>query len=70
MIIEKVESEEERVNQKIIDEVNLRLPICYVEKHRMKLIIFYTIETQKNLYVRAVHTKNSQNYAKIVLIQF
>jgi len=47
MIIEKVESEEERINQKIIDEVHLRLPICYVEKHEDTDYLLYNRDTEE-----------------------
>ena len=46
-IIEKVELEEERINQKIIDEVHLRLPICYVEKHEDTDYLLYKRDTEE-----------------------
>lgn len=47
MIIEKVELEEERINQKIVDEVHLRLPICYVEKHDETDYLLYNRDTEE-----------------------
>ena len=45
-VMTKIEAEEHRIDERIVDEVKARLPICYIEKHGQK-IIYCTIETRR-----------------------
>ena len=47
LIIQKVELEEERIDEQIIEEVKTRLPICYVEKHGAKDYLLYNRDTEE-----------------------
>jgi hypothetical protein len=47
LIIKEIDAEEERINEKIIDEVKARLPICYVEKHGVKDYLLYNRDTEE-----------------------
>lgn len=47
LIIQKIEIEEERLDQRITDEVNARLPICYVEKHKKADYCLYSRDTDQ-----------------------
>jgi len=47
LIIKQVEVEEERIDEKIIEEVKARLPICYVEKHGTKDYLLYNRDTEE-----------------------
>lgn len=47
VIVEKIELEEERINERIVDEVKARLPICYVEKHDETDYLLYNRDTEE-----------------------
>lgn len=47
LIIKKVEQEEDIINERIIDEVKSRLPICYVEKHEDTDYLLYNRDTEE-----------------------
>lgn len=47
LFIKTIELEEDRINEKIIDEVNLRLPICYIEKIESKDYLLYNRDTEE-----------------------
>ena len=47
LIIKQVDAEEERIDEKIIEEVKARLPICYVEKHGTKDYLLYNRDTEE-----------------------
>jgi len=49
VIVKKIELEEDRINEKIIDEVKARLPICYVEKHEDSDYLLYNRDTEEFL---------------------
>ena len=47
LFINKVELEDDRIDEKIIEEVKARLPICYVEKHGTKDYLLYNRDTEE-----------------------
>ena len=47
LIIKQVDAEEARIDEKIIDEVKARLPICYVEKHDDTDYLLYNKDTEE-----------------------
>lgn len=49
LIVKKIELEEDRINERIVDEVKARLPICYVEKHEDSDYLLYNKDTEEFL---------------------
>lgn len=47
LFIKTIELEEERINERIVDEVKARLPICYVEKHDETDYLLYNRDTEE-----------------------
>ncbi len=47
VIVKKIELEEDRINERIVDEVKARLPICYVEKHEDSDYLLYNRDTEE-----------------------
>jgi predicted RNase H-like HicB family nuclease len=47
LIIKQVDAEEKRIDEKIIDEVKARLPICYIEKHDDSDYLLYNRDTEE-----------------------
>jgi hypothetical protein len=49
VMVKKIELEEDRINERIINEVKARLPICYVEKHEDSDYLLYNKDTEEFL---------------------
>ena len=47
IVLQKIEDEGERIDDRIIDEVNTRLPICYIEKHANSDYCLYNKDTEE-----------------------
>ena len=47
IVLQKIEDEGVRIDDRIIDEVNTRLPICYIEKHGTKDYLLYNRDTEE-----------------------
>ena len=46
-VMTKIEAEEHRIDERIVDEVKARLPICYIEKHGTKDYLLYNRDTEE-----------------------
>ena len=46
-VMTKIEAEEHRIDERIVDEVKKRLPICYIEKHGSKDYLLYNRDTEE-----------------------
>jgi hypothetical protein len=46
-VMTKIEAEEHRIDERIVDEVKARLPICYIEKHGTKDYLLYNTDTEE-----------------------
>ena len=46
-VMTKIEAEEHRIDERIVDEVKARLPICYIEKHGAKDYLLYNRDTEE-----------------------
>ena len=46
-VMTKIEAEEHRIDERIVDEVKARLPICYIEKHGSKDYLLYNRDTEE-----------------------
>jgi len=47
VVMEKIELEEKLMDERIVDEVKKRLPICYIEKHGSKDYLLYNRDTEE-----------------------